>query len=465
MGAYCCDCNKLLDAVRRSCEGCGSSRPDDGWPRDMLLGITVAGRYRVEVRSGETVLGPIYSGFDTMDKCPVSIRTLASRFHADRRLARVFRHQIKVAQKLEQEHTARVLAVVDEPGVIGYVTEDLDGVTLRKLMDGGKLDILRTVRIARQVGESLAEAHRKGLIHRDICPSNLMVQTDLFGGDRVKVHGYGISDVRELSMMDSARRGARRTLYIAPEQTRRVRARTGMDLYALGTIMFEAIAGRHPFEDPDPLKVLQLKSSLPAPSLREASTDAPRDLVSLVNGMLATKPSVRRPRSAAELVNQLSDMLTNMSGERHQKLYRESIIANLRSIVAPLPLPLSTQDNQIAVAGRSRSRSKLAPIAWGAAMGIALGAVVALTVDTSPEDAPPEQAAGTVAALAPPQQPPASARAPEAEAAVAEAPREIAEAESASAEAPAEAPSAPIVAEAPAQPAAAPAPALAAEAP
>ena len=371
MGAYCCDCWDTRDPLELKCGVCGTDQPKRGWPRDMLLGITIAGRFRVIGRSAESSLGVVYRAQDQDADMQVAVRSLHSRYHADERMVSRFRREVDTVQKLQCEHTARVLAVVDEPGVIGYVTETLDTTLEELLNDHEVFDPGRAVHIARQIAVSLAEAHKKNIAHHELGPRNILVSQDSAGRDFVKVHGYGISAVRETSTVSS--RPERDTSFIAPEQVRQQRPGPASDVYALGTLLFRLVSGKLPFDDPDPMVVLRLKAQHPAPSLKEASTGASPDLVEIVNGMLAREPGERRPATAREAVDALEGAAKKLG---LQPLPPQGLGSVSKA------MPASTKS------GRS-GPVRAGPIALGALFGIVLGGVLAITLSDPPASPPP----------------------------------------------------------------------------
>ncbi len=352
----------------------------------MLLGITLGGRFRVALRSAENNLGIVYRAYDTEAQHSVSVRTLHSRYHADDRMVNQFRQQIETVGKLQSENTARILAVIDEPGIMGYVTELLDGVTLASLLESeGRLDRVRALLIGKQIADSLVEAHGKGIVHRDLNPENVLLGSD-HRGDIVKLHGYGLTTIREHSTVSAARRGDRGPNYIAPEQVRRHQPHPRQDLYALGTMLFEMISGRLPFEDPDPMVVLRLKSVHPAPSLKEACTDADVGVVQLVNGLLTARAEERHPTSARELSAQLTEHLVRVGYKPPTQVTGAELPAVDVAAETSSPAPAPAKKKR-------KKRRALTPVAWGALVGIMIGVgVAAVELTDNGSETPPREA-------------------------------------------------------------------------
>ena len=402
MGAYCGRCQDTRDPIDLSCPACDSEQPRRGWPRDMMLGITLGDRFRIGARIAENNLGVVYRAHDHETALAVAVRSLHARYHAEPRMVAQLRHQIDTVGKLASEQTARILHVIDEPGIIAYVTELLDGATLAGLLaKEQRLPPARALLIAQQIALSLAEAHSKGVIHRDLNPLNVLVDTAPGApGDRVKVHGYGLDSVRERSTISRARDINRSPAYIAPEQVRRREPTPAMDLYALGCVLFEMLAGRTPFQDRDPMVVLRTKARTPAPSLADHAPDVDADLVQLVAGLLATLPEDRRPATARTLVDRLT-----MQVSRHGQGVPQAVVA----AAAAAGVEASSRPGRKA---RRRRRPAPAIVAFGAMVGIVLGGALAV-MSRNPAPTPPPSAPASASQTLPgtsTPQPPAPAR-------------------------------------------------------
>jgi eukaryotic-like serine/threonine-protein kinase len=209
----------------------------------------------------------------------------------------------KAVERFAREAT--VLAALDHPGIVRYRThgvtragepylamEWLDGETLSSRLKRGRLSVDEALSLATQVAAALAVAHARGVVHRDLKPSNLF----LVGGDiaQVKVLDFGIAHLGGAARMTRTGALLGTPGYMAPEQARSEASLTpAADIFALGCVLFEALAGRPAFEGPNALAVLAKLVFEAAPRLDVHCPDAPPALAALVARMLAKDPEAR----------------------------------------------------------------------------------------------------------------------------------------------------------------------------
>jgi eukaryotic-like serine/threonine-protein kinase len=215
-------------------------------PGDVLMG-----KYRVERLLGMgnmgVVVAAVHLGLD--QKVAIKLMLPGKTAQAEQ-LARFLR-EARAAVRLRSQHVAKVLDVGTlESGAPYMVMEFLDGRDLASLLEGcGPLPIAEAVGYVLQVCEGIAEAHTAGIVHRDLKPANLFLTTDAGGAPCVKVIDFGVSKMADSDLkltQDTQALGS--PLYMSPEQmnaSREVDARA--DIWALGVILFELIAGKTPF--------------------------------------------------------------------------------------------------------------------------------------------------------------------------------------------------------------------------
>ena len=378
MEAYCGDCQSTLDVLAVRCALCRSEVPERGWARDMFLGITIGGKFRINGRLSGSSLGVLYEALDTDENKLVLVRTLHSRYHSDKQMVGEFSSQSETIRTLTSVHTARVLAIVKEPGVVGYVTEHPWGVSLQDLLDAGRtFDAQSALIIANQVADSLADAHGKGVVHRGLNPAQIIVY-EPDGQDQpaeVTVVGYGLTAVRQHSAASNLRMSDRSPAYMAPEQVNQEGVSSATDLYSLGAILFHMLAGRPPFSDPDPMVVLRARVEEPAPGLNTVAADVDAGVARIVDRLLETDPARRRPDSAQALAEKLNLGVLRL-GFGYPPTERSVTEAMRDSIHMVFP--------------KQKKLSKtLGPVVWGTLGGVVLGvALAAASVLSSPESTP-----------------------------------------------------------------------------
>ena len=273
-------------------------------------GEIVADRFEIEARLGVGGTGAVYRALDRASGAAVAIKVLHWGSLARGRLAR----------------EAEVLADLSHPGIVRYVAhgttargapflamELVLGETLAERLAGRRLAMDRALVLARRVAEALAFAHERGVIHRDIKPDNILLE----GGsiERPKILDFGLAslayDPERLTQPSSDRLTQPGLVvgtpeYMAPEQVRGSRSIDARaDVFALGCVLFECLAGTVPFHAADPLAVLS-KIVLDEPQpLCTLAPDVPRALELFVGRMLAKDPD-RRPATAAEVAAELA---------------------------------------------------------------------------------------------------------------------------------------------------------------
>jgi streptogramin lyase len=218
---------------------------------DLNPGATFAG-HRIEGIAGRGGMGTVYRATHLALDHVVALKVISPRLAADDAFRERFRSESRIAVSLRHPNVVPIHHAGEEDGLL-FVTMDLvDGPDLRgMLIAGGALPPDRAIAIIEQVASALDVAHSRGLVHRDIKPGNILVERD--SGDRAYLTDFGLAKRFDQGTDAGAltRTGAFvGTLdYVAPEQIRgdRVDART--DVYALGCVMYEAIAGKAPFAD------------------------------------------------------------------------------------------------------------------------------------------------------------------------------------------------------------------------
>jgi serine/threonine protein kinase len=210
-----------------------------------------------------------------------------------------FRREMEIVGRLHHPGIQRSFDGGETRSRPYLVLEYIDGITLREVQRrDGRLPVPRAVDIAEQLAAAMASAHVQGIFHRDLKPENILVTPD----GRVVVTDFGIA------MMAGARRLTWRWLtstmgtpdYMAPEQVEGKRGDARTDVYALGIMLFEMLAGRVPFEGDNPLAIMGQHVNAPVPSLREIDPAIPPPLEAIVRKCLRKDPD-ERYADAAEL--------------------------------------------------------------------------------------------------------------------------------------------------------------------
>ncbi len=265
-------------------------------------GEVLAGKYRIVRAIGEGGMGVVYEAIHTRIEQRVAIKMLLPEVLDVPDVVSRFEREARAAGKLRSENTTRVLDVdVSEAGLPYMVMEFLDGSDLGKILEQtGALGIVEAVDFVLQACNAMAEAHAAGVIHRDLKPSNLFV-TVVNGARRVKVLDFGISKLENdtEARVTATQAVVGTPLYMSPEQVRsakHVDART--DIWALGIILYELIAGRTPFEGSTTAAAAAICID-PPPPIATFRTNVPPGLEHAILVALNKEPARRYPNVQA----------------------------------------------------------------------------------------------------------------------------------------------------------------------
>ena len=360
-----------------------------------LVTGTLIGRYAIGPLLGAGGMGEVYRAHDQQLDRDVAIKVLPAIFSAD----------ADAVHRLEQE--ARATAALNYPGVLAIydagvhegrsylVSELLNGVTLRERLNSERSSVEAAVKYATEVAQALAVAHAKGIVHRDIKPENLFITT----GDSVKILDFGLAKVSQTSksgqsLADMTFAGTLPNMvlgtlgYMAPEQARGLPVDHRIDIFALGCVIFEMLAGRGPFARATPADAITAILTDPPPSIVDEPARTIPPALRLIASRCVEKDPAARFQSASDLAFALGSL-------------------SLGAETRPPQQPAATTTTTVLVAPPSQPRKyrHLAAAAVGfLALAAAAGAWVAATrmrpVQASPIEflVPPPTADDTFAA-------------------------------------------------------------------
>jgi serine/threonine-protein kinase len=254
-----------------------------------LENVQQIGRYVDCTLLGHGGMGAVYRARDPELDRPVAIKVM---LQATEDFVARFRREAQSIARLAHQNIVQVYDFgIDEQGNPYFVMELIDGTPLDQIVrEKGRLLPLEVIRLIRQAAEGLATAHRAGIVHRDVKPSNLIVD----GRGVVKIVDFGIARVSEAAVQLTAASALMGTPgYMAPEQAQGKPVDHRADVYALGLTMYELLAGQPPFMAADAISLVVKNLQEPLPDLRVSGIGLPEPLVHLVEMMAAKDPDER----------------------------------------------------------------------------------------------------------------------------------------------------------------------------
>jgi len=291
----CPSCGAAFGEDRIFCGICGELLRENGKPLEI-------GGYRIEDKLGEGGMGIVYRGRRLADGLAVAIKFMRGSPGA-RALAR-FRREAKLHAALgEHEHIARFLGILETKEAPAIVVELLIGCTLKELLRvRTKLSPAEAVWIAEKMLLALQAAHEAGIVHRDIKPSNIF----LLDNGNVKLLDFGLAKTGQGDDITATGVAVGAFFYTAPEQILGQAPTPASDLYALGAVLHEMLAGAPPFAPDEGGEFALMEKHLRAapPSLAAIDPSIPVEVARLVLGLLAKDPQ-RRPQPAIEVRRRL----------------------------------------------------------------------------------------------------------------------------------------------------------------
>jgi len=232
----------------------------------------LAGKYRLRELLGEGGMAVVHAAVNLSTERPVAIKRLRDAFAADLGMVQRFEREARAAGRIQSPHVVAILDIDrDEDGAPFIVMERLYGESLdARLARAKRLSIAELAPIARQLLAGIGAAHAAGVIHRDLKPGNVFLETIADQPERVKIVDFGISKIHGDGSKDDTESGhALGTFsHMAPEQIRKGTPPTPLsDLWAIGVVVHRALTGKNPFDADDPLAMLAAILEQPPPPL------------------------------------------------------------------------------------------------------------------------------------------------------------------------------------------------------
>ena len=298
---------RMLASLRENHPGSNAAVLAPNEANEPVDSTSQIGPYRIEEQLGNGGMGHVYRAMHTKLKRVVALKVLPASRWANSAAVSRFEREMEAIGGLDHPHIVRASDAGEDNGMQFLVMEYIDGLDLSQLVNRlGKLPVDDACEVARQCAIGLHHAHERGLVHRDVKPSNLMLAAPSAGSSQgqptLKILDLGLALLGDEHLQDGHELTTVGTLmgtldYMSPEQgidSHSVDQRT--DIYSLGATLFKLLTGRAPYADPQFNSLMKKMTALatkPAPSIGEIRGDLPGGVIAVVDKMLSRDPDER----------------------------------------------------------------------------------------------------------------------------------------------------------------------------
>ena len=253
------------------------------------------GRWRLEDLLGEGGMGRVYRAVDAGGG-EAAVKIVKAELARDDIFRRRFDREAKVAQRVDHPHVVPVIETGEQEGIPYLVQVFISGGSLEdRIKREGTLPLSETVRICTAVASGLDALHTEGLIHRDVKPANILLDEE----GVPYIADFGLAKDRDASILTKAGQALGSMDYMAPEQIRGEEVSAQSDVYALGCVMYECLAGKPPFADRQGMRILWAHLQEEPPDPLAGRDDVPADVGWALKQALEKEPEGRPPTATA----------------------------------------------------------------------------------------------------------------------------------------------------------------------
>jgi serine/threonine-protein kinase len=244
-----------------------------------------AGRYRLEDVLSTTVMADVRTARDVVLDRRVVVKLLAAEADRSR-----FEREAQAAAALAHPNIVQLFDYGEAEGRPYIVFEYLPGGSLEARLAGGRaLPDGESARVAAEIAAGLAHAHKRGVVHRDLKPGNVLFDAE----DRAKIADFGIAQLAGAVTLTDAGTVLGTAVYISPEQTRGEPATPASDVYSFGVVLYRMLTGRLPFESESPVELATMHRDADPPDVRAVRRNVPPALAALTMAALGKAPASR----------------------------------------------------------------------------------------------------------------------------------------------------------------------------
>jgi len=279
--------------------------PDDTHSFKTLAPGTVISHYRIVEKVGAGGMGVVYRAVDTRLRRTVALKFLPPHLLCDATAMERFEHEAQAASALNHPNITTIYEIDEEEGRCFIAMEFIDGKSIKQILRDKNLFIDEVLDIAIKVGEGLAGAHEKDVVHRDVKSDNIMLAAD----GRVKIMDFGLAKLRGATRLTRTATTVGTLQYMSPEQAQGKETDRRSDIFSFGVVLYEMITGRLPFTGDNEAAVIRsILSDTPEP-LARYKAEVPDGLERIVEKALY--------KDREERYQHVDDMVADLKREKH----------------------------------------------------------------------------------------------------------------------------------------------------
>jgi serine/threonine protein kinase/dienelactone hydrolase len=299
-------------------------------------GSIFAGKYKIIGEIGRGGMGIVLKAEDIKLKRTVALKFLPSELSRYPEAKERFIREAQAAAALDHPHICTIYEAEESEGQAYIAMAYVEGESLRKKIAGSPLQMEEAIDIAIQVAEGLAEAHKKGIVHRDIKSANIMITEK----GQAKVTDFGLAKVIGESLITKEAKTIGTVAYMSPEQAKGEEVDNRSDIWSLGVVMYEMVSGHLPFGGERETSILySIVHEEPKP-LKEIKRDIPLEVQNVIDRALKKNP-VSRYKTAAEMAKDLRKYQDALKAEAASVFNVRSLVKHLRRPAIAIPAMLA----------------------------------------------------------------------------------------------------------------------------